>query len=706
VSTHESERNELVQVLVTIGIAVATLAIAAVGFLHARANSHATEAGQASDRYSVLTMSSLLQSQENAKVSYEEYVHAQDQRGQAGNALQQSVFSSPSDRELLALVQERWQRLAARTQALTALTPNSPDAQDPQFPRHYFARSTADALRYQALQDIANHSNSAWEGRAAKYVAILTLLAVSLYLFGFGVALPHRVLRLFGTVGGLLLVVGVVWAAVVWAGSPKEVGNEAAAEYSQGEVALETSTIGRDAAGFQSAISHFTTAIHRWPGFARAYLGRANATLASAPLVQASLIPPDALRSVIRDLKRARSLGLGSGLLLEQLSGAEYALALHGDTHLYRRAADDARAAIALVPGDPVAHYTLAIALLGADDTKGADAAYEEAVRRTIALKAPPLEEQLVAGALSDLEALRAAQPDRGSDIDREKGYVVGSVAAGTPTQPSGDARFGTVQAQALPTSTAWAAQSAAGYDPAKDVLSVQWYTRQRGGPWIGIAEPSGPVDPRVEPTVPRYSTRNVTSSSVPARCLGAGDYRVELYVNGHLAGQAETKAAFADLVPTIDRTLNLEVCHPADWKVSNHSLPGFRAGLVSPDGARGVYLVRYDLSLLPARLRGLPTDQITAGLLQSTLATAPYLLPGKVTKRSALQHQASLGLPGSTQQSFAYGSGLAFGQASIDPRDKAAFVTLVFGPRSSFVPPSGDLLPVVGSLSEYRFGG
>src|SRR5262249_17478014 len=116
VSARESERNELIQVLVTIGIAVATLAIAAVGFLHARANSHATEAGQASDRYAVLTMSSLLQSQEDAKVSYEEYLRAQDQRGQAGNALQQSVFSSPSDRALLALVQERWQQLAARTQ--------------------------------------------------------------------------------------------------------------------------------------------------------------------------------------------------------------------------------------------------------------------------------------------------------------------------------------------------------------------------------------------------------------------------------------------------------------------------------------------------------------------------------------------------------------------------------------------------------------
>jgi len=32
--------------------------------------------------------------------------------------------------------------------------------------------------------------------------------------------------------------------------------------------------------------------------------------------------------------------------------------------------------------------------------------------------------------------------------------------------------------------------------------------------------------------------------------------------------------------------------------------------------------------------------------------------------------------------------------------------VTFVFGPQTSFVPPNGDLLPVVSSLGEYRFGG
>lgn len=118
------------------------------------------------------------------------------------------------------------------------------------------------------------------------------------------------------------------------------------------------------------------------------------------------------------------------------------------------------------------------------------------------------------------------------------------------------------------------------------------------------------------------------------------------------------------------------------------------------------MYLIRYDLSLLPARLRKLPTEQITDGLLTSTVTTTQYLLPARVSRTSAVQHQASMGLPGSSQRSFAYAGGLVYGQCAIDEKDKAAFVTVVFGPQASFRQPDGDLLPVVISLSEYRFGG
>ncbi|HZQ66191.1 MAG TPA: hypothetical protein VFA66_13300 [Gaiellaceae bacterium] len=705
----EGRASGRAHLVVTIGIAVTTVAVALVGFLEVRANSRSDEAAQTAQQRSVQTMASLLKAQEQTKVNYEQFLRAEEQRTQAGSAFQESVFAPAGEKELLRLVQERWQRLASKSERLTPIGPNSEDGpnRDRRFPRAMFSRASADANRYQALQDVANHENSAWEARATKFTAILTLLAVALYLFGFALAVPRRVLTLFGTAGAALLVTGIAWAGAVAASPPASIPDSAATEYSQGEVALETSTIGFDAAGFRDSIAHFTRAIDEWPGLARAYLGRANARLSSAPQVQASLIPPNDLKTVISDLDRAVDLGLESGLVYEQLAGSEFSLALHGQPDLYGHAAAHARKAIEIVPRDPVARYSLAISLLGAGDVDGAEAAYRDAIQATIANGEPQVEEQWVAGAMSDFEALRGARPDLGSAIDRMKEFVVGSVAAGSVVEPHGAASFPAVQAQVTPTSVAWASPGETGYTPGSDVLSVQWYARAAGNPWIGLPEVSGPVDPRAEPGLPHYSARNLTSSSTPPRCLGGGDYRVELYVNGHLAGSAQASVGYGSLRASIDRALNLEVCRPEDWQFSKHDLPGFRQGFVSRDGSRGVYLVRYDLSLLPARLRELPTSQLTEALLDSTASTSAFLLPGgKLTGRTAVQHQPSLGLPGSTQRSYGYAGGLAYGQCAIDEQDKAALVTFVFGPQTAFAQPGGSLIPVVLSLSEYRSGG
>ena len=45
--------------------------------------------------------------------------------------------------------------------------------------------------------------------------------------------------------------------------------------------------------------------------------------------MQASLIPAQDLKTVVSDLDRAIDLGLESGLVLEQLAGSEFSLALH-----------------------------------------------------------------------------------------------------------------------------------------------------------------------------------------------------------------------------------------------------------------------------------------------------------------------------------------------------------------------------------------
>ena len=79
--------------------------------------------------------------------------------------------------------------------------------------------------------------------------------------------------------------------------------------------------------GYAAARAHYDRAIRLWPSFARAYQGRAVATLtaASPKLVDVEL-PPAALQAAITDLQRAWDLGLDTVPVLETLASAKFSL--------------------------------------------------------------------------------------------------------------------------------------------------------------------------------------------------------------------------------------------------------------------------------------------------------------------------------------------------------------------------------------------
>jgi hypothetical protein len=701
---------------VTVGIVLVSVAIALVGYLQVQASGRSNDAGQEAQRLAARTMSEQLKAQQAAQVHYELFLQSQDQRGRAGNALQQALFATGGSLRVARVEQQLWQTLADHTQALTPLSANGRDGpqQDPSFPRAFFARATEGALRSQAAQDAANTKNSAWESRAARYTAILTLFAVSLFLLGFSLALPDRILRLFAGVGSLLLIAGGAWAVTVALNAPERIPAAAAVEYARGEVALEVANAPDEA---KVAVEHFTRAIDEWPGFSRAYLGRANATLfGSATQVEAALIPPEALERVESDLSTAREQGFDNGLVLEQIGGTAFSLGLHDRPDQFAAAADDARQAIEIVPDDPVPRFTLAVSLLAQGDRGGAESAYGDAVARMLYLhgdpshprNSTPFEQLWVSGALSDLEAVAAAKPDLAGDAGRLKEFVVGSFAAGAPADPGGDASFSGVRVQLSPGTLSWFTDAATGFDAASQTLSAEWYFRPPGAGWVAMPEVSGLVDPRVDTLSPQFAGRNLVSSSIPARCLEDGDYKVELYVGGHLAGQAEGPARFGTLQAFIDRSINLEVCHPQDWELADSSLPGFRDGLTSADRSQGVYLFRYNLTSLPASLQKLAEGDLTDRLITETLQSNTTLFPSAATTRGQAHHDPFQGLRGPTENVYGYNGGFIQALAGIDPNDKALFVALVFGPQDAFQSGTtpGILTSVLQSIAEYRFGG
>ena len=74
----EPKASERAQLIITIAIGLTTVALAVVGFLQVRASSKSNDAAQTAQKRSALTMASLLQAQEQAKVDYEEFLRAEE----------------------------------------------------------------------------------------------------------------------------------------------------------------------------------------------------------------------------------------------------------------------------------------------------------------------------------------------------------------------------------------------------------------------------------------------------------------------------------------------------------------------------------------------------------------------------------------------------------------------------------------------------
>lgn len=133
-----------------------------------------------------------------------------------------------------------------------------------------------------------------------------------------------------------------------------------------------------------------------------------------------------------------------------------------------------------------------------------------------------------------------------------------------------GKASITNVNAWVRPSSVGWSA-SLENFDSQKDELSVVWSA------WVPEWKVWRVVQPLFEPTVGKDKLKSggrvqITQpyDNAPSFCLPPGRYRVEFYLNGELVPK-ETKEmeapAFSDYR---SRELNIAVCRPNNWKLSD----------------------------------------------------------------------------------------------------------------------------------------
>jgi tetratricopeptide (TPR) repeat protein len=689
-------RGDRLSAAVALIIALTTVVVALVAYLQGASSTAANDRRLAAEQLSLQALASAQREQQAAQVNYATFARLVEQRTAAGNALLHSLYAEPGSAEEARLTREqaRWERLAEATAGLTEIDLEAEfgPGHDPAFPARYFAAAAYESLRLNALQDAANEEAVRLDERAASFTAILAMLAVSLYLLGLTLAVDERWLKYgFLSVGVLLLSFSVGWSAAVMAEPVPVIDERAAEAYAHGRVALHTAL---DAEDYAEAVAHFDRALELRPGFARAYSDRADAIfLAATPQRTgfASIVPSDALRDARADLERARDLGLESAKSLGSLGFYAFLEGVQaGDRRLLEESIDYTRRAIARDPGEPVYRFNLAVALVAADRPEEARSAYSEALARALYLDdarreprgEPWIEQDWLAGALTDLEIVLSHRPELAEVVLEMKQHIVGPISAGT-LEPlaSSPASISELSLTVFPAEAQWQARLE-GYEPGRDVVTVQWYHHDADGlGWAVLPEISRTGTPLADTDGRHFQLHSYLAAVLPPACLPPGSYRGEVYLNGRLVGSGETVLPAGTEEAFVARDLTVAFCRPADWQPLEDALPGLIGGTTNPDGSSGAYAVRY---AFPRRFEQL--DSLSAEIMQITVESFADSFPGVPlhVEQAGTTSGYFMGLADTAWRWYDYGTGYVRAGAGLS-EDGAVIVGLVFGPYAWF---------------------
>ena len=139
---------------------------------------------------------------------------------------------------------------------------------DPNFPYDLFDKRASQGIYLEARSDGYNAAANRWSSLESSYTAIVTMIAVSLFLFGSAFVLYGRNRLLFSFLGIVLVATGLVWEGTLFATQEPSVPSVAAAkDYANGVVAMGVNNYG-------AAIKDMSLAIEARSDYALAYSER------------------------------------------------------------------------------------------------------------------------------------------------------------------------------------------------------------------------------------------------------------------------------------------------------------------------------------------------------------------------------------------------------------------------------------------------
>jgi tetratricopeptide (TPR) repeat protein len=413
-------------------------------------------------------------------------------------------------------------------------------------------------------QVFANKAND-YGNKSDSYVALLTVLAVGLFLIGLSLTVAGRGRYLLAIPGVGIAIVCVVWAVLITTGSITKISPNAVDLTAQGLQKQSSSDL-------KGAIDSYHAAIKDSPSFGPAYARLADAEFENGVTNSGgnqfqSISDPDATRRAIDAGEKAISLGESNPSLLSSIGFFHFTV---GD---YARAEQLSQQALAGNNQLPVLIFNLGVAQAAQNEKSAARKTYQQGIDVANKENDSGLKQQEISGALTDLEIANLQATSAKDLIQELKGKLV-------------DAEFqtGTDGSDASADNVAVTTDQfrmEASYDTTNlsdgDDLANVWYFRPNG---------AGGNDPFVQAfSLDSFSSvandKVTTTPTENGDCLPGGDYRVEVYAGSKLIGSNDDQpfhladSPIGKLVVEGGEDLGVSICRPESWQVEKSSDDG-----------------------------------------------------------------------------------------------------------------------------------
>jgi tetratricopeptide (TPR) repeat protein len=536
-------------------VVLITLFGAVIAYLHEQNSNFEDNAARDAQIASIRGFGEQVQALSQFGVDYDVFVQRQllERRAVVASARQRSTL----DNSLAALYSSEGDRFTQLRDAIGGDAAIQDDQSANQRDGELETQPDLERLRQKVF---ATKSND-YGDKADAYVALLTVLAVSLFLTGLSLTLNGRGRYLLAIPGVAIAAICVGWAVVITLGSITKVSDNAISLTVDGQRAL----VSGDA---QTAVDRDRAAVEDSPQFATAWARLADAEFLAGAKSSAnseflSLSDEDATKRAIEAGEKAISLGEGDASLLSSVGFYHFTV---GE---YERAEDLSQQALEGNDQFPPLVFNLGVVQVARGEESEARETYRRGIELLADRKFQALRQAIIGAARTDLEIAVNETPDSQDLANEMKGLLadaeglVFDLGDDAPDSAPDDASVNdlTISTDRF---RLFASYTADGFDDGTFLTNV-WYFRPLDRDGKGPFEQIFTLDTAT-------STGDDPVTTVPLEngpCLPGGDYRVEVYAGHDLVGTTDQHiddSPLGTLVVDGGDDFGFTLCRPDNW--------------------------------------------------------------------------------------------------------------------------------------------